>query len=45
MSVGEISHRLDSLCGEELERVRDHERRNKNRDALIERLDRKIRAN
>ena len=45
MSVGEISDRLDSLSGEELEKIRDYERRNKNRDTLIERLDRKIKAN
>ena len=45
MSVGEISDRLDSLSGEELERIGDYERRNKNRDTLIERLDRKIKAN
>ena len=45
MNVGEISGRLDSLTEEELKRVRDYEKRNKNRDTLIEQLDRKIRAN
>src|SRR5919112_1077803 len=45
LNVNEISGRLDSLSEEELERVRDYERRNKNRDSLIEQLDRKIRAN
>jgi hypothetical protein len=45
LNVGEISGRLDSLSEEELERVRDYEKRNKNRDTLIEQLDRKIKAN
>jgi hypothetical protein len=44
MNVGEISGRLDGLSEEELKRVRDYERRNKNRDTLIEQLDRKIKA-
>ena len=44
VNVGEISGRLDSLSEEELEKVRDYEKRNKNRDTLIEQLDRKIRA-
>jgi hypothetical protein len=45
LNVGEISGRLDSLSEEELKKVRDYEKRNKNRDTLIEQLDRKIRAN
>jgi hypothetical protein len=45
MNVGEISGRLDSLSEEELKRVRDYEKRNKNRDTLVEQLDRKIRVN
>jgi hypothetical protein len=44
MNVGEVSDRLDSLSDEELKRVRDYERRHKNRDTLIEQLDRKIKA-
>jgi hypothetical protein len=44
MNVEEISDRLGSLSDEELERVREYERRHKNRDSLIEQLDRKIRA-
>ncbi len=44
MNVGEISGRLDGLSEEELKRVRDYERRNKNRDTLIEQLGRKIKA-
>jgi hypothetical protein len=45
MNVGEISGMLDGLSEEELRRVRDHEKRNKNRDTLIEQLDRKLRSN
>ena len=45
MNVAEISGRLDGLSEEQLRRVRDYEKRNKNRDTLIEQLDRKIRAN
>jgi hypothetical protein len=45
LNVAEISDRLDSLSEEELKKVRDYEKRNKNRDTLIEQLDRKIRAN
>ena len=44
MNVGEVSGRLDSLSDEELKRVRDYERRHKNRDTLIEQFDRKIKA-
>jgi hypothetical protein len=44
LNVGEISGRLDSLSEEELKKVRDYEKRNKNRDTLIEQLDRKIGA-
>ncbi len=45
LNVGEISDRLNSLSEEELKKVRDYEKRNKNRETLIEQLDRKIRAN
>jgi hypothetical protein len=45
LNVGEISDRLDSLSEEQLKKVRDYEKRNENRDALIEQLDQKIRAN
>ena len=45
LNVGEISGRLESLSEGELKMVRDYEKRNKNRDTLIEQLDRKIRAN
>ena len=45
MNVEEISDRLEDLSEDELKKVRDYERRNKNRDTLIEQLDRKIQAN
>jgi hypothetical protein len=45
LNVNEISGRLDGLSEEELRKVRDYEKRNKNRDTLIEQLDRKIKAN
>ena len=44
MNVEEVSDRLDSLSDEELKRLGEYERRHKNRDTLIEQLDRKIRA-
>jgi hypothetical protein len=45
LTVGEISKRLDGLTTKELEKVREFEKRNKNRETLIEQIDRKIRAN
>jgi hypothetical protein len=45
LTVDEISKRLDSLSTEELKRVREYEKRNKDRETLIEQIDRKIRAN
>ena len=45
MNVAEISERPDGLSEEELRRVRDYEKRNKNRDTLIEQVDGKIRPN
>jgi hypothetical protein len=41
-SVGEISARLDTLTVDQLERLKDYERRNKNRETLIRELDRRI---
>jgi hypothetical protein len=43
-SVGEITSRLDTLTAEQLERLRDYERRNKNRETLIREIDRRIEA-
>jgi hypothetical protein len=45
LTVDEISKRLDSLSTEELKKVREYEKRNKDRETLIEQIDRKIRAN
>ena len=45
LSVAEISRRLDGLSTEQLRKVREYEKRNKNRETLIEQIDRKIRAN
>ena len=44
MNVDEISGRLNGLSVEELQLVRDYEERNKGRETLLERMDRKIRA-
>ena len=44
-TVDEISERLDGLSAEELKKVREYEKRNKNRETLIEQIDRRIRAN
>jgi hypothetical protein len=43
-SVGEISARLDTLTVDQLERLKDYERRNKNRETLIREIDRRIRS-
>jgi len=45
LTVDEISKRLDDLSTEELRKVREYETRNKNRETLIEQIDRKIRNN
>src|SRR5829696_5999297 len=45
LTVAEISERLDGLSIEELKKVREYEKHNKNRETLIEQIDRKIRAN
>jgi hypothetical protein len=45
LTVDEISKRLNGLSAEELRKVREYEKRTKNRETLIEQIDRKIRAN
>ena len=45
LSVDEISKRIDGLPAEQLEKVREFEKNNKNRETLIAQIDRKIRAN
>src|SRR5215210_8722824 len=44
LTVDEISGRLEGLSTEELGKVREYEKKNNNRETLIERIDRKIRA-
>jgi hypothetical protein len=41
-SVGEITDRLDALTDEQLRRVKDHEKRTKNRETLLQQIDRRI---
>jgi hypothetical protein len=45
LSVAEVTKRLDDLSAEELKQLREFEKRNKDRETLVERIDRKIRAN
>jgi hypothetical protein len=45
LTVDEISGRLEGLSTEELRKVREYEKQNKNRETLIDRIDSKIRAN
>ena len=44
LTVDEISGRLEGLTTEELRKIREYEKKNKNRETLIEQIDRKIRA-
>jgi hypothetical protein len=44
LTVEEVSGRLGDLSVEDLRVVRDHEERNKNRETVLEQLDRKIRG-
>ncbi|MDP8950271.1 MAG: hypothetical protein M3N00_08545 [Actinomycetota bacterium] len=44
LTVEEISKRLEGLSADELKKVREYERQNKDRETLIEQIDRKIRA-
>ncbi len=44
LTVEEVSGRLDKLTAEDLRMVRDYEERNKNRETILEQLDRRIRA-
>jgi hypothetical protein len=45
LSVSEVSRRIEGLPAEQLKKVREFEKNHKNRETLIEQLDRKIRAN
>ena len=44
LNVGEIVEQLDSLSAEELERVRAYEQQNKNRDGVLQQIDRRMNA-
>jgi predicted solute-binding protein len=44
LNVEEVSDRLEGLSVEELRVVREYEERTKNRDTVLEQLDRRIRA-
>jgi hypothetical protein len=44
LTVEEVSARLDTLSTEDLREVRDYEERTKNRETVLEQLDRRIRA-
>jgi signal transduction histidine kinase len=44
LNVEEVTARLDALSTEDLRGVRDHEERNKNRETILEQLDRRIRG-
>jgi hypothetical protein len=45
LSVAEVSRRIEGLPTEQLKKVREFEKNNKNRETLIGQIDRKIRAN
>jgi hypothetical protein len=44
LSVAEVSRRIEGLPTEQLEKVREFEKNHKNRETLIEQIDRKIRT-
>lgn len=44
LNVEEVSKRIDGLPAEQLKKVREFEKKNKNRETLIEQIDRKIKA-
>ncbi|BBL80193.1 hypothetical protein RxyAA322_20470 [Rubrobacter xylanophilus] len=44
LNVAEISRRIEGLGAAEIRQLREHERRNKNRETLIDLFDRKLRA-
>ena len=45
LTVDEVSKRIEGLPAEQLRKVREFEKGNKNRETLIEQIERKIRAN
>lgn len=44
LNVNEVSQKLDDLSVEDLKKVRAYEKGNKDRDTLVEQIDRKIKA-
>jgi hypothetical protein len=44
LNVAEISERLEGLTAAQIREVREYEKRNKDRDTLIDQLDRKLKA-
>jgi hypothetical protein len=44
LNVAEISERLEDLMAAQIREVREYEKRNKDRDTLIEQIDRKLKA-
>ncbi len=42
LSIGDISAKFDALTAEQLREIKAYEKRNKNRETLIEQLDRKL---
>ena len=44
MNVSEVAQQLDNLSADELQRVRDYEKRNKNRETLLGQIDQRINA-
>src|SRR5215203_866602 len=44
MNVSEVAQQLDNLSADELQRVRDYERRNKDRETVLGQIDQRINA-
>ena len=44
LNVGEVTKKLDGLSAAAIREVREYEKRNKNRETLIEQFDRKLKA-
>jgi hypothetical protein len=42
LNVGDVTKAIDSLNAEQIRRVREYEKNNKNRETLIEQFDRKL---
>lgn len=44
LNVGEVAEQIDRLSAAQIREVREYEKRNKNRETLIEQFDRKLKA-